>query len=385
MARMSRLTTLTTGMLFLAAFVGVASGVNPPHSPDDHFLCYKTRSGAAFSPVSSVTLNDEFETGTFTIKRHSFPASAICPPADKNGEGIVDPNTHLVGFQVAPATVTSTGAPKTGIRVVNQLDDVKVDVGRVRQLMVPANKSVAPAPPPPAPDLNTINVDHYKCYIARLSPGQAHLAQKTVTVGTQFQTRKYNLVRIRQLCTPVDKNGGGIKNPLGHLLCYQARRAPGEAAAASMNVSTNDSEFGVLQLETKETTMLCVPSLTNPAPAVCGDGFAEFGERCDNTDDAACPGQCITKFQGHCACADFIGSTDCPLGDVCVPAGPTGACFPGCIGGPGQGSCPNATQTCTGNPGVCLCSVNSDCAAGQICQSGACISLCNNNNQCFTG
>src|SRR5206468_7188421 len=120
---MSRLTTLATGVLFLAAFVGVASGVNPSHSPDDHSLCYKTRSSAALSPISTVTLNDEFETGTFTIKRHSFPAASLCPPADKTSEGIVDPNTHLVGFQVAPATVTPTAAPRNNIRVVNQLDD----------------------------------------------------------------------------------------------------------------------------------------------------------------------------------------------------------------------------------------------------------------------
>ena len=384
MARMSRLATLATGALCLGAFAGVASGLNPPHSPDDHFLCYKTRSSAPFSPVSSVTLADEFESGTFTIKRHSFPAVSVCPPADKNSEGIVDSNTHLVGFQVAPATVTSTAAPRNNIRVVNQLDDVQVDVGRVRELLVPANKSVAPAPPPPAPDLGTINVDHYKCYLARLSRGQPRLAQKTVTVGTQFETRKYNLVRIRKLCTPVDKNGGGIKNPLGHLLCYQARRAPGEAAHTSTNVSTNDNEFGVLQLEVRETTTLCVPSLTNPAPAVCGDDVAEFGEQCDNTDDAACPGQCITKFQGHCTCDDFATSTDCPAGQVCAPTPGGGNCFTGCIGGPGvQGSCPNPTQICSGNPGVCLCSnAATDCSAGQVCQSGACITLCNNTSQC---
>src|SRR5207249_4436837 len=171
MARMSRLATLATGALCLGGFAGVASGLNPPHSPDDHFLCYKSRSSAPFSAISSVTLADEFESGTFTIKRHSFPAASLCPPADKNSEGIVDSNTHLVGFQVAPATVTSTAAPRNNIRVVNQLDDVQVDVRRARDLLVPANKSVAPAPPPPAPDLMTINVDHYKCYLARLSRG----------------------------------------------------------------------------------------------------------------------------------------------------------------------------------------------------------------------
>src|SRR5262249_30122777 len=219
-----------------------------------HFLCYKTRSSAPFNPVSSVLLTDEFETGNFTIKRHSTPASDICPPADKNSEGIVDPNTHLVGFQILPDGVTPTPMPRSNIRVVNQLDDVKVDLGRVLELLVPANKSVAPAPPPPAPDLNTINVDHYKCYLAKICRGQPRLAQKQVTVGTQFGSRKYNLVRVRRLCSPVDKNGSGIKNPMGHLLCYQARRASGEPRATSIHVATNDNEFGVLQLDTQETT-----------------------------------------------------------------------------------------------------------------------------------
>src|SRR5262249_3404735 len=82
---------------------------------------------------------------------------------------------------------------------------------------------------------------------------------------------------------------------------------------------------------------------------------------------------------------DFATSTDCAPGQVCVPT-PGGHCFPGCIGGPGvQGSCPNPTQICSGNPGVCLCSnAATDCGPGQICPSGACISLCNNNNQCPT-
>jgi hypothetical protein len=515
MARMSRLATVVGAALALASFAGVAGGVNPPHSPDDHFLCYKSRQAASFDAVSNVTLADQFESGTFTIRRHSFPGSQICPPADKNGEGIVDPNTHLLAFEIqepGPGQVIPTAAPRSNIRVVNQFDDVNVDIGRVAELLVPANKSVAPNPPPPAPDLGTINVDHFKCYLAKISRGQARLARKQATLGTQFETRKYNLTRVMRLCTPVDKNGGGIKNPYGHLLCYRARHARGEARHVPTQVSTNDSEFGVLQLETVVERMLCVPSLKNPAPPVCGDNFQQLGEGCDGTDSPACPGQCINGFpmasdNNVCDCPgphpfvigagsilngrgalghdlnppavplsgtfQLINAPETPPGsgvfpllvppltlppgsglglNVCtymvdngsgfagqglvncfgvpVSSPPSqdytlykdhctgcescdsgqrpgvcncasgadcstgicsgGFCFSGCGGGPppAQGSCPNPTQACSGGVGVCLCSVDADCPAGETCPKpwfaggGACVKTCVTTANC---
>src|SRR5712691_2717336 len=109
MKQMSRLATGVGMMLCLGLSAGVASGVNPPHSPDDHFLCYKG-TPRQLAPLP-VTLADQFESGDFTVDA----PGAVCAPANKNGEGIVDANTHLASYYISPVNVTSTGEPRTGV------------------------------------------------------------------------------------------------------------------------------------------------------------------------------------------------------------------------------------------------------------------------------
>src|SRR5215510_9612810 len=292
MNRMSRLAIL---MLGLGLSAGVASGMNPPHSPDDHFLCYRTSPGK-FGPVT-VNLTDQFETGSFSVSS----MGQLCAPANKNSEGVVDSVTHLATYTISAGTVTPVGgAPsKTGIRVVNQLMDFNVDITKADRIMVPANKSLSGIPP--APDNNAINVDHYKCYKAKASPGQPRMTP-TVHVQTQFDNKDYVLRRPTRLCTPVDKNGEGIKNPVGHMMCYKA--VPKGPRHSPTHIFVN-SQLGPTERNTVKEIEFCVPSLKNPAPPVCGDNFQQFGEGCDGTDSPACPGQCIGIFNGQDVC-------DCP-------------------------------------------------------------------------
>src|SRR2546427_5667122 len=137
MKQMNRLATGVGMMLCLALSAGVASAVNPPHAPDDHFLCYRMSPGN-FGPLT-VNLVDQFETGGFSVRS----LGEVCAPANKNGEGVVDSVTHLVAYNIKPVSVTATpGAPpRSGIRVVNQLMDFHVDIIRADRLLVPSNKS----------------------------------------------------------------------------------------------------------------------------------------------------------------------------------------------------------------------------------------------------
>lgn len=62
-----------------------------------------------------VSLTDQFGSGDFEVKK----VKGLCNPADKNGEGMGDPITHLVGYDIkAPK-----GQPKhekvLGIEVIN--------------------------------------------------------------------------------------------------------------------------------------------------------------------------------------------------------------------------------------------------------------------------
>jgi hypothetical protein len=51
----------------------------------------------------------------------------------------------------------------------------------------------------------------------------------TVTVADLFSTtRTLVLKKPKHVCTPVDREGDGIKNADGHLVCYQGKPAKGQ-------------------------------------------------------------------------------------------------------------------------------------------------------------
>jgi hypothetical protein len=60
------------------------------------------------------------------------------------------------------------------------------------------------------------NLDHYQCY--ELEPQQ--MQGIDVRLIDQFGETQNSVVEPKYLCTPVDKNGSGIKDKEGHLLCY---------------------------------------------------------------------------------------------------------------------------------------------------------------------
>jgi hypothetical protein len=66
----------------------------------DHFKCYKTHS-TKFR-ASNVTVDDQFGSITVDIKKQL----RLCVAADKNGEGILDPNSTLMCYQdrIMPGT-----------------------------------------------------------------------------------------------------------------------------------------------------------------------------------------------------------------------------------------------------------------------------------------
>src|SRR5205814_9193446 len=59
----------------------------------NHFQRYETK--PATIPPTTVTETDRFGTQVVTLR---YP-HRLCAPADKNGEGIVDPVPHLTGYE----------------------------------------------------------------------------------------------------------------------------------------------------------------------------------------------------------------------------------------------------------------------------------------------
>jgi hypothetical protein len=117
-----------------------AAARDPWESELDHFLCYAVRTGwRDFDPIE-VSLADAFQTSERLLKK----AKSLCNPVDKNGEGILDPATHLTCYDVKPRKHGS--APRRlnlDVLVSNQFDaEQRFGVKKPRTVCVPSQKQL---------------------------------------------------------------------------------------------------------------------------------------------------------------------------------------------------------------------------------------------------
>lgn len=110
----------------------------------DHFISYKVRRTQRTPKFEkqAVTLTDQFESNVlFEVKK----PKELYNPAGKNGEGTVDPETHLVGYVIKRAK-SRPPQPKhvkrKNIIVVNQLGTLLVDTKKPARLLVPSLKDL---------------------------------------------------------------------------------------------------------------------------------------------------------------------------------------------------------------------------------------------------
>jgi cysteine-rich repeat protein len=240
-----------------------------------------------------VRLSDEFEAGLFAVQK----PVGLCNPADVRGQGIDDPATRALGYQikraakacadVAPSNAgracrhesdcggTGTGAklcqrapshrPRLGVRVDNALGTIRVDTVAPDRLLVPAAASVTE--PVALPDPAGHEVDRFKCYTVKPSKGAAPFTPiRAVAVADAFQQpKRYDVVKPTRLCNPVDQEGAGIANLDARLLCYQVKLAPAappQAKHVSVPGIFVTGDFGRGRVDTLKDDELCVPSRT---------------------------------------------------------------------------------------------------------------------------
>lgn len=275
----------------------IAQGARGACAPPalDHFTFYKTKTtkGAArFVRFGPVVLSDAFQTDApYEVTK---PAK-LGLPADKNGEGVNDADTHREEYFVKPVKGGPVFAPRA-VHVVNQCDDVVVDVVKPVSLLVPTAKSLSE--PVVAPGPLHHNLEHFLCYQAT---AQAKLPTGTqVDVADQFQTRRYDLLKITKVCNAVDKAGTpallagpqkGAAKPISpavrttpdqHLVCYQIKVATKSIAQTGCGATNPDdkgttivpaqpkhtpvaglhlaNQFGTERLDTVKEAELCIPS-----------------------------------------------------------------------------------------------------------------------------
>lgn len=218
----------------------------------DHYLGYKIRETggtAEFVPLQ-VDLTDQFGTGTFNV----IKPLKLYNPVDKNGEGIIDDETHLVGYRIKHA-IGGQDEKQLNVQVQNQFGNIFVNVTKIKLLLVPSLKSTAG----PITDPIETQVDHFKCYKVKIDKNAPiQFEQLEVSLVDQFQDKDFIVRKPTLLCNPVDKNGEGINDPDNHLMCYKI-------VEKNERIWTNN-QLGPEVLNLKKVNELCVPSTKNIIP-----------------------------------------------------------------------------------------------------------------------
>jgi hypothetical protein len=99
-----------------------------------------------------------------------------------------------------------------------------------------------------------VDPDHYQCYIPN---GEFLLARpRRPILIDQFGESRPRIFTIDLLCVPVSKNGEPVQDERTHLMCYGGRNG----AVVKERVRTRD-QFGVLEFDIGEASLLCLPAV----------------------------------------------------------------------------------------------------------------------------
>ena len=241
----------------------------------DAFECYRARTPRGFPQPKGldVHLSGPFGDHVSRVRR----GKQVCSPMDRSGEGVADPDTHLLCYKIKERKTGRGKFQKSSgstdlepepieIRVTNEFG---VEPGLILQqpkrLCVPS--TIEDVDPLRSRDDPSDRLDHFACYGVEISPNLP---------------RQFPLRRPKSVCAPVDKNGEGIFDAATHLTCYDFDTLDLPRPAGLNQRLRVSNQFGEDQLfDVTKPKTVCVPStveIVAPPPAPCSpveDG--EFG------------------------------------------------------------------------------------------------------------
>jgi cysteine-rich repeat protein len=209
-----------------------------------HFACYKAQQTSPPFVSRAVTLADPFESKEMIVAK---PAS-LCTPVGTSGQGILEPTGHLTCYRLKHAGPRPPLLPAT-VGLSTEFGPGTAMVARPRVLCLPSARDGTPLALP---------LDHVKCYRAKL-PG---FEKRVIDVTNPFEAKNVVVQGRAQLCNPASKDGGGVLNPSGRLLCHRIRDVPGQPPFAPRDVVV-DNQFGTATLTISAARELCVPAVVN--------------------------------------------------------------------------------------------------------------------------
>ncbi|MCH6567989.1 MAG: hypothetical protein IH801_06445, partial [Nitrospinae bacterium] len=114
---------------------------------------------------------------------------------------------------------------------------------------------------------------HFLCYKTRRVRKTPRFSGTQLVLFDQFEDRSFKVRRRpRLLCTPADKNGGGIGDPANHLRSYRIKRTSGKPFRLE-SIEVNN-QFGDLFVDIRREFRILVPTLKDPDnPVVLPDPF----------------------------------------------------------------------------------------------------------------
>jgi len=226
-------------------------------APIDAFACYTVRESGTAGRFEGarIELDDAFDLPqTFDVRA----PRRLCLPASADGSVVQDAATALTAYPLRQASGPDHD-PRSDL-LVHGLGPIYLDTSRPSEVLVPS--SVGTIPPVDPPLEGTHAVDRYKCYKAKTAAGspryfpagvQTHLAD-------WLDDRVYDLKKLVALCMPTALDGSTIKNDDGLLLCYQGRRARGQATHDRRFGLLTSDELGTPRLDTRRFSQMCVPA-----------------------------------------------------------------------------------------------------------------------------
>jgi len=207
-----------------------------------------------------IALDDDFNpVTTYDVKK----PRGLCAPSSINGTSVPDTGTHLQGYLIKEAAGQPAHSPQLALEWEDVLLGSAVDTKKVDRVLVAANVDASTQPSSPT----THGLDRYECYKAKTTKGRRDRPlRRYSSFSDGFEDRQYEIKKLALVCSPAEKDGGGLYNPRGYLACYKIKAVKGQPTHTRREGLYTADELASLRQDTIKEELFCTAALTGSTP-----------------------------------------------------------------------------------------------------------------------